>query len=226
MQVAVRDVFELFLVGGHALQPAERRHHGKQQMQFGVLGQPRLDEERRLRWIESRRQPVRDHFQGVLVQFTRVRVIGGQHVPVGHEVKALVVTLQLHPVLKCTDKVAEVKLPGGPHAAQDAREFLRSVSHSVGRGSLPEGFAGRSELFQPFDPALCRIVAAASVGHRSIGARETGSSAGQEPPGAGERPIANVCPSAIDIPRQKRYKHDSSLPIRWGGSGLIPWRVR
>ncbi len=36
-QIFLRNVFALLFVGGDALQPAQRRDHGKQQMQFGML---------------------------------------------------------------------------------------------------------------------------------------------------------------------------------------------
>jgi hypothetical protein len=60
-QILVLELFLLVLVGRHALQPAERRHHRQQQMQLGVLGHLRLDEQRRPDRIDARRQPVDDH---------------------------------------------------------------------------------------------------------------------------------------------------------------------
>src|SRR5690242_6845869 len=37
VQVLILDVFERLLIGGYALEPAERRNHGEQQVQLGVL---------------------------------------------------------------------------------------------------------------------------------------------------------------------------------------------
>ena len=54
-QIAVGQLLLLILVGRHALQPAERRDHREQQVQLGMLGHARLDEQRRLRRIDARR---------------------------------------------------------------------------------------------------------------------------------------------------------------------------
>src|SRR5437870_7775795 len=43
VQVLVLDVFQRFFVRGNALQPAEWRHHGQQQMQLRVFRNDRLD---------------------------------------------------------------------------------------------------------------------------------------------------------------------------------------
>ena len=50
----------LVLVARNALQPAQRRHHGQQQVQLGVLGDVRLDEERGHPRIQAGREPVDD----------------------------------------------------------------------------------------------------------------------------------------------------------------------
>ena len=39
-QVLVLELFDLFLVGRHALEPTERRHHREQQVQLSVLQHP------------------------------------------------------------------------------------------------------------------------------------------------------------------------------------------
>jgi len=44
-QVLVAQLHDLVLVGGVALQPGNRRDHGQDQEQFGVLGYPGLHEE-------------------------------------------------------------------------------------------------------------------------------------------------------------------------------------
>ena len=46
-EVLLLQLLLLVLVGRHALEPAERRDHRQQQVQFGVLRHARLDEKRR-----------------------------------------------------------------------------------------------------------------------------------------------------------------------------------
>ncbi len=43
-----------------------------------------------------------------------------QRVPIGDKEEALVFFLKLKPVLESAEIVAQVKTPGGPHAAQDS----------------------------------------------------------------------------------------------------------
>ena len=71
-QVLVLQVFLLFLVGRHALEPRHRDHHRQQQIQFRVFGHERLDEDRALLRVESRRNPVRRVLVGVRRQLRRV----------------------------------------------------------------------------------------------------------------------------------------------------------
>jgi hypothetical protein len=66
-EVLVRELFLLVLVGRHALQPAQRRHHRQQQVQLGMLGHLGLDEHGRLRRVDAGRQPVDDHVRGVVL---------------------------------------------------------------------------------------------------------------------------------------------------------------
>ncbi len=60
-EVLFLELLLLILVGRHALEPAERRDHRQQQMQLGVLGHVRLDEQRRDAGIEAGGQPVDQH---------------------------------------------------------------------------------------------------------------------------------------------------------------------
>ena len=129
VDVVVLNIFELLFVRGHALQPTERRDHGKEQVQFRVFGQARLDKERGLGGVEPAGQPVRDHLPGVLAQVERIFVARRQHVPVGDEVKAVVFILQLHPILESAHQVAQMEFARGPHTTQNARA-LRSVRDS------------------------------------------------------------------------------------------------
>ncbi len=44
-QILFSEFFLLILVGGYALQPAQRSDHRQQQMQLGMLRHPRLDKQ-------------------------------------------------------------------------------------------------------------------------------------------------------------------------------------
>ena len=52
-QVAVAHLLDLLFIGGHALEPWDRRDHLEQQVELGVLGHERLDEERALLGVEA-----------------------------------------------------------------------------------------------------------------------------------------------------------------------------
>ncbi len=45
VEILVLDVFEGFFVGGDAFEPAERGDHGEEEMEFGVFGDLRLEED-------------------------------------------------------------------------------------------------------------------------------------------------------------------------------------
>ena len=57
-EVLVLELLDLVLVGRHALEPGDRRDHGKDQVQFRVLRHARLHEDRAGARIEAGRQPV------------------------------------------------------------------------------------------------------------------------------------------------------------------------
>ena len=59
-QILVLQLLLLLLVGRHALEPRHRHDHRQQQVQLGVLGHERLDEERALLGIEAGADPVGD----------------------------------------------------------------------------------------------------------------------------------------------------------------------
>src|SRR5512134_347236 len=100
-------------------------------MQLGVLGDARLDEERRLRRIDAGREPVDHHLPDVLLDHFRSVVMGGERVPVGDEEEARVLALKAHPVLKRPVEVPEVQVAGGAHARNDAlRDHDQSVPSS------------------------------------------------------------------------------------------------
>ena len=72
-QIFFRNVFALLFVCGNALQPAQRRDHGKQQMQFGMLRHVRLDEHGAALGIEPGGQPVEQDFQRILFDLAKCR---------------------------------------------------------------------------------------------------------------------------------------------------------
>ncbi len=68
-QVFFLDVLLLVLVGRHALQPAQRRDHGKQQVQFRMLRHVRLDEHGAALGIQPGGQPIQQNFEEFSLTF-------------------------------------------------------------------------------------------------------------------------------------------------------------
>ncbi len=87
-QVFFFNVLALFFVSRHPFQPAQRRDHRKQQVQLGMLRHVRLDKHGATIRIQSGRQPVQQHFDGILFYLRSVGVIGGERVPVGNTKEA------------------------------------------------------------------------------------------------------------------------------------------
>jgi P-type Cu+ transporter len=63
-KIFLGQFFLLILVGRHPFQPAQRRHHRQQQMQFGMLDHLRLDEQGGFGRIDAGGQPVDHHLPG------------------------------------------------------------------------------------------------------------------------------------------------------------------
>ena len=118
-QILLAQLLLLILVAGDAFQPAKRSEHAEQQMQLGVLGNVRLDKDRALSGIQSRCQKVDSDIEDALFQTAGVGVVGGQGVEVGDEEVAVVVLLQVHPVVEGAHVVAEVQSAGGAHAGEN-----------------------------------------------------------------------------------------------------------
>ena len=78
--------------------------------------------------IEARRQPVDEHLLDEFRQLLGVFVARGQRVPVGDEEIALVLVLQLDPVLERAVIVAEMQLAGRPHSGKNSFG-LRMTAH-------------------------------------------------------------------------------------------------
>ena len=160
-QVLFLELGLLVLVAGHALEPAQRRDHRQQQVQFGVLGHLRLHEQRGDARVQSRRQPVDEHLVDEFGQLLGVFVARGQRMPVGDEEIALVLVLQLDPVLECAMVVAKMQLTRRPHAGKNSFG-LRMTAH-VKRAKytgVPDDSAGnwsatsapRDSFPAPLDP--------------------------------------------------------------------------
>ncbi len=115
-EIPLLELLLLVLVGRDALEPAERRDHRQQQVQFRVLRHARLDEQRGHRRIEPGREPVDDHLPHHRPDLPRVLVPRRQGVQVGDEEIAVVLVLQFGPVAQGAVVVAQVQRPGGPHA--------------------------------------------------------------------------------------------------------------
>jgi hypothetical protein len=114
-QVPVRELLLLILVGRHALEPAHRRNHSKQQRELRVLGHAGLDEDGGARGVDARGKPVDEHLPDAVGNRFGCVVMGRQRVPVGGEVQALVFFLQPHPVLERAVVVADMHAPRWAH---------------------------------------------------------------------------------------------------------------
>ena len=114
-------------VGRRPLQPANRRDHRQQQVQFGVLRHLRLDEDGRGARVDARGQPVDDHVEGVPLDILGIVVAGGERMPVSDEEIALVLVLQPYPVLDYPVVVTEVQAPGRAHAGSDLPAGIASA---------------------------------------------------------------------------------------------------
>ena len=89
-------------------------------MQFGVLGYVRLNEDGRALGVEASGEEVQGYVADVLAQGRRVGVVGGEGVEVCDEEVAVVLVLELDPVVEGAHVVAEVQASSGPHAAENA----------------------------------------------------------------------------------------------------------
>ena len=85
-----------------------------------MLGHERLDEKRALFGIEAGAYPVGRVLVRVRRQLARVGVIARQRVPVGDEIEAVVLLLQLHPVAQSPDKMAQMQTARRSHSGDDA----------------------------------------------------------------------------------------------------------
>jgi tryptophan synthase beta subunit len=75
----------------------------------------RLDEQRRTLGIEPGGEKVDDEFDAALLYVGSIGVVGGECVPVSNEEEALLLLLELNPVLQGADIVPKMKFSGGTH---------------------------------------------------------------------------------------------------------------
>src|SRR5271169_4555301 len=96
-------------------------------MEFGVCGDLGLEEDGGFGGVEARGEEVDGDLQGVFSDGGGVGVVGGEGVPVGDEVEALVggIGLQLDPVLQGAEVVADVETSGRAHAGEDSVDRVR-----------------------------------------------------------------------------------------------------
>ena len=127
-EVAIADLLLLLLIGGHTLQPGDGDDNRQEQVQLGMLGDMRLDEDRALLRVEPRGQPIQGHVEDVILDRRGVGILAGQSVPVADRKEAIVRLLQPDPVFQCPDQVADVHRSRRSESGQDplARLMRRS----------------------------------------------------------------------------------------------------
>ena len=104
-----------------------------------MLRHQRLHEERALRGIEPRANPVRGVVVGKRHQLARVGEVARQRVPVGDEIEAVELVLQRHPLAEGADQVADMEAARGPHAGYHAL----SCGHESHERMKPAGLTTR-----------------------------------------------------------------------------------
>jgi len=119
-EVLLAQLLLLVLVAGDSLQPTERREHAEEGVEAVVLQDVRLLEDDAAARIEAGGEEVQRDLEDVFLDAAGVGVVGGEGVEVGDEEVAVVVLLEVDPVVEGTHVVAEVQATGGAHAGEDA----------------------------------------------------------------------------------------------------------
>ncbi len=121
MQIFVLDILKRFFVRRHALEPAQRRHHGQQQMQLRMFRNQRLLKDHAFFRIEPSRQIIGGNLDHVLRNRGCIGVVARQRMPIRNEVEAVVgrIILQAHPIRQRAKIIPDMHATRGPHAAQD-----------------------------------------------------------------------------------------------------------
>src|SRR5579872_2383889 len=136
----VRVLLGHLLEGRRAQDPPERRDHGQQQRELRHLGDLRLLVQDAALRADAHRDQIRCEIEDLALHGVPVG-LGCQRVVVGDEVEALVVLLQLDPVLGRAKVVAEVEPARWPHAAQDPHPIRHrrwSVTSPLRLAKLPD----------------------------------------------------------------------------------------
>ena len=95
--------------------------------------------------VEARRQPVDEHLVDEFRQLLGVFVARGQRMPVGDEEEALVLVLEIDPVLERAMVVAEMQLTGRPHSGKNSFG-LRMTAHVKRRSIRGRSGAGHQNV--------------------------------------------------------------------------------
>ena len=122
----------LVFVGGDAFEPGDRSDVAEEGIQFGVGGDVGLDEEGAEIWVEAGGEEVEGYLLDAPLDAFWVGVFGGEGVEVGDEEEAVVLVLELDPVVEGSHVVAEMEAPGGAHAGEDAGARIGGVGGGVG----------------------------------------------------------------------------------------------
>ncbi len=110
--------------------------------------------------VEAGGEEVERDLEDVLLHAAGVGVVGGECVQVGDEEVAVVVVLQVDPVVQRTHVVAEVKAAGGSHAGEytGARCCAGRVRRAHGFRSLRIAAAGARRGVQSVKSMVLKIV--------------------------------------------------------------------
>src|SRR5439155_18407836 len=104
-------------------------------------------EERALLGIEPRADPVGDVFVRVRRQSARIGEVARQRVPIGDEIKAVVLLLHRDPVVQGANEVSDMQAARRPHARHDAN-VLRRI-HFVGSQETMKWYGGTTMRSKP-----------------------------------------------------------------------------
>ena len=107
------------LEGGSTLDPAERGHHRQQEVELCDLRHLGLLIDDAPRRIDADSQQVRGQIEHLVLDLVPVG-LGREGVVIRDEVEALVLALEVDPVLGRAEVIAEVEPSRGPDAAQDS----------------------------------------------------------------------------------------------------------
>ena len=122
--VAFGHVPEPLLVRRHTLQPSERSDHPEEQRELRHLRELRLPVQDRPFGIDPGSEQIQHEPLDERGQLVDPVVVRSQHVPVGHEVEALVaLVLQADGVAHVPGPVSDVQGSGRTEPGEDARSF-------------------------------------------------------------------------------------------------------